>query len=100
MNTDNAINSLKEFKNEFRLVCSDTWGEALGAWFECAGQMNKRGMPIPSEWEYSPGLGGDGTEPDSYWYELFENSTGNMLREIGNFLFRYCQYLKYNGVDY
>lgn len=95
-----GLNSLKEFKDEFRLICSDTWGNALDAWFECAGQMNKRGLLIPYEWEYRPGLGGDGTDEDSYWFELFENTNDDLLINIGNFLFRYCQFLRHCKVDY
>jgi len=91
--------TLKKFKNEYRLICTDTWGDAMDAWFECAGQMNKRAMEIPRTWEYRPGLG-IGTDTESYWYELFENAKANELVQIGRFLFRYCQYLKFKGKDY
>ena len=91
--------TLKEFKNEFRLICSDTWGDAMGAWFECAGRMYKKNMQIPEKWEYRPGLG-DPCEPDNYFYSLFAHSSKKQLQTIGNFLFRYCQMLKYYGKDY
>ena len=92
--------NLKSFKNEFRLICTDTWGDAMNTWFECAGWINWRGIPTPKEWEYSPGLGGDGREEDNYFYELFESSSDEELIAIGNFLFRYCQYLKFKEIDY
>jgi hypothetical protein len=91
--------SIKDFKNEYRLICTDTWGDAMQAWFECAGQMNKRGLSTPVLWQYKPGIGG-GTEEDCYWYGIFENAPNNALETIGNYLFRYCQFLKYKKVDY
>jgi hypothetical protein len=95
------MNSVKEFKNELRLISdTDVWGTSVEAWFECAGHMNKRGLHIPSSWEYSQGLGGDGTENESYWYELFEAAPDNVLINVGNLLFRYCQFLRYKGKDY
>lgn len=92
--------NLKKFKEEFRQMCNDTWGDAVDAWFECAGHMYNRGIDIPYEWEYSPGTGGNGTDEDSYWYDLFKKITNEELIKIGNFLFRYCQYLKFKGKDY
>lgn len=91
--------TLKEFKNEFRLMCSDTWGDAMDAWFECAGRMYKRKMKFPPEWEYYEGAG-DPTNEDSWFHSMFSKSSNKELRIIGNFLFRYCQYLKYKGLDY
>lgn len=92
--------NLKQFKDEFRLICSDTWGNAMEAWFECAGHLNKRGEDIPNEWQYRCGMSGDGTDKDSYWYSIFKNTSTKRLRVIGGFLFRYCQYLKMKGIDY
>jgi hypothetical protein len=91
--------NIKDFKNEYRFICTDTWGDAMEAWFECAGQMYKRGLSIPASWEYKPGLG-DGTEKDCHWYEIFENAPNNDLEIIGKYLFRYCQFLRYKKVDY
>ena len=104
MNEDKEIQegftNLKSFKNELRLVTSDTWGSAMDAWFECAGHMHNKGIKIPEDWDYSTGASGDGTEEDNYFYELFLNTDNEMLIEIGSFLFRYCQYLKFKGLDY
>lgn len=92
--------TLTQFKAEYRLKCNDTWGDAMEAWFECAGRMNRRHLHIPHEWQYSPGLGGDGTDKESYWYALFGRCGNKQLGAIGTFLFRYCQFLKHKGVDY
>ena len=92
---------LKDFKNELRLLLpSDEWEVAVDAWFECAGHLWLRGEHIPYEWKYSPGATDDPTEPDSYFHELFETADTNELFDIGAFLFRYCQYLKYKGLNY
>jgi hypothetical protein len=95
------MDSIKEFKQEYALIGDyDHWGNAMEAWFECAGQMNKRGLDIPHEWQYRPGMGSDGTDTDSYWHELFSTTPDDILCAIGNLLFRYCAFLKYKGVDY
>ena len=94
------MKTLQSFKDEFRLICCDLWGDALEAWFECCGQMNKRGILIPECWDYFPGMGGDGTDIDSYWHELFEVVSTRLLKKIGDFLFRYCQFLKFKKMDY
>ena len=90
---------LKAFKEEFRLICTDTWGDALESWFECAGQMYSRHLPIPTEWEYHVGAG-DGTDPDSYFHELYKNASDFELIRIGEFLFRYCEFLRYKNINY
>ncbi len=95
--------AIKDFKAEFRMICTDTWYDAKDAWFEATGQMHKRGIKIPSEWEYSPGKNfpdgspADGTCPTSYFYEIFGNLSDEEITEVGNFLFRYCQFLESNG---
>ena len=94
------MKTLRDFIDEYRLTCSDTWGCAMEAWFECAGQLTKRGMSVPNEWEYRPPLGSDGTDEESYWYELFEQATPELMNEIGEFLFRYCMLLKRAKKDY
>lgn len=93
------MKNLKDFFEKFRLICCDTWGEPIEAWFECVGQMNKRGLLIPEKYEYHPGLG-NGTDKESYWYELYEATSDEMLVIIGEFLFRYCRLLKHFRKDY
>lgn len=90
--------NLKEFKNEFRLVCDDTWSTAMEAWFECAGRLYLNDIMMPTNWEYRPSA--YPCDNESYWYELFDKSTNKDLMAIGKLLFRYCQYLKYKKIDY
>lgn len=93
--------TFKVFKSEYKYGFSgDHWGIALDAWFECAGAMWWRGMSIPSEWNYSPGMASDPREPDSYFHALMNEASDEILLEIGNFLTRYCQYLKFKKCDY
>ena len=101
--------NLKQFKSEFRFMCSDTWGDAMDAWFECAGRLYTKRATIPEEWQYRPGLMNrinssrsfmEACERDSYFYNDFKASKVSELRAIGNFLFRYCQFLRHYGKDY
>jgi hypothetical protein len=94
------METLKEFKSEYRLISSDLWGDAMEAWFECAAHLHLRNLTIPNEWEYKPAPCNDNRESDCYWYELFNETDNDLLIEIGNFLFRYCQLLKFYGKDY
>ena len=91
---------LQKFKVEYRFMSCDIWGDAMEAWFECAGQMNKRGLNISENWKYSPGLGSDGTDKESHWYHSFKSMKNDNLIKLGNFLFRYCQFLRYKKIDY
>lgn len=92
--------NLKQFKAEYRFKCDDTWGDAMESWFECAGWLYWNGEVLPTNWKYSPGMDGDGRDPESYWYDLFAGCTTEELWTIGNFLFRYCTYLESRGVSY
>lgn len=94
--------TLQQFKNELRLVGIqfDVWGTAMGAFFECAGRMNRRGLDIPHEWNYSPGMDSDGTDKENYFYALFGRSSNKQLLTIGNFLYRYTNLLERAGKSY
>lgn len=89
---------LSDFKNEFRLICTDTWSNVMEAWFESVGQLYERGIDIPPKYQYSPGIWA--TDPDSYWFELFEHSTTEQLQDIAEFLFRYSSFLEKAGISY
>jgi hypothetical protein len=91
------MKTLKDFTDEFRLISYDSFEDAKEAWFEAAGQMNKRGLAIPNEWAIDF-RGGDGTEPDSHWHEDFEQCTDELLIRIANFTFRYCRFLQHKGL--
>jgi hypothetical protein len=91
--------NVSTFKKDFRLVNTDTWGEAMCAWFDVATELTHRGVPIPKEWNYRSGLA-TAIEEDSYWYESFVNAKDQELIEIGNYLERFTRYLKHLGADY
>lgn len=93
--------TMKVFKQEYKLAFSgDHWGTAMESWFEAVAHMWWRGLPIPSKYEYRPGMSADQREPDSYFHALMEEAPDEVLIEIAEFCFRYCQYLKYKKVDY
>jgi hypothetical protein len=90
--------TIQEFKVELRTMGDDPWGVAMLAFFECAGQLHSRKVAIPEDWEYTPGL--CPIDKDSPFYSIFENTSTLALGRIGNFLNRYCQFLKFKKVDY
>lgn len=89
--------TIKQFKTEFRSMCTDTWGDALDAWFECAGRLYVRGLKLPDEWEYRPAPAGRKycVDKECRWYLEFRYLPTRELREIGCLLFRYCRWIKY-----
>lgn len=94
--------TLKQFKAELRLldIKYDPWGTSMEAFFECAGRMNRRKLPIPAEWQYKPGLGTDGTDKESYWHSLFGRCGNKQLATIGNYLHRLTSALQKAGRSY
>lgn len=91
----------KVFRHEYQFAFSgDHWGTAMEGWFEAVAHMWWRGLPIPSKYEYRPGMSNDQREPDSYFYALCEEASDEVLIQIAELMFRYCQYLKFKGVDY
>lgn len=90
-----------DFKSELRHVLGvDNWGTSMDCWFECAGQMNKRGLYTPIEWNYSPPMGSDGTDEESHFYECFENMGEPYLIKCGTFLYKYTRLLEKYGHSY
>lgn len=91
----------KVFRNEYKFAFSeDHWGTAMDAWFEAVAHMWWRGIPVPTKYEYSPGMGNDPRETDSYFYALCNEASDESLIQIAELMFRYCQYLKFKKVDY
>lgn len=94
-----GMNTILDFKNEFRLRSTDLWEDVKEAWFEAVGQMNKRGLPIPPEWQYEPapcrpdGSAHDGTEPDSPWHEMFAGFDDATIEKLAHILTRYALYI-------
>jgi len=91
--------TLNDLKSEFRLTFSEHWGSTLGWWFAVAGEMHKRGLSIPAEWQYRPGAG-DGIDPDAYETEPCSLAPDEALAIFGNILFRYARRLEKNGMSY
>lgn len=98
---------IKKFKEEFRYITTDTWADALDAWFEVAGQLYLRGITPPDIWDYKPACKVGDVEyrhvllnDDCYFHEMFDNASTEDLKVLGDYLFRYCQHLKYYGMNY
>lgn len=90
---------LKEFKN-LDLFSMDEWGGAMGALFSIASEMFMRGLDIPPEWGYSPGMADDPREPDSIEFEACKEASDCDLEETGKLLNRYLDILRAQGKDY
>lgn len=93
-----AMHTINEFKKEYRLTCTDTWGHAMDIWFDIASHLWQRKLPIPTQWQYRPGI--DPVETDSYFYNDLSTMTDKLLIDCGNLMFRYCQFLRFKGIDY
>jgi hypothetical protein len=91
---------LKEFKKDFKLVCTDKWGESMGSWFDVANVLLSRGIKAPGHWQFKPSPLGFDLDDDSYWVPIFKEYSDDDLITIGNFLERYTKMLRYNGLDY
>lgn len=85
--------------NEFRLMCSDSWGDSMELSFAVAGEMYERGMAIPKKWKYYPSPFGAKDE-DSYWTKPLETVTDEDLERLLTFCWRYTNLLKRHGKDY
>lgn len=87
---------------------NDVWGWGIGHWFDVANTLHLRGEGIPTEWRYrpSPLMAESSEREDSLALsELLDaydagRITGMDLREAGTILSRYCEHLKFHGVDY
>lgn len=83
----------------------DPWGHAMGHMFAIAHTLYMFGGPIPSAWQYRPGLREDeprGEWPDSEWESLYEDGsvTADDLVQAGNVLSRYINILDSKGLSY
>jgi len=80
---------LKEFINEckFAVDSGDRWGSYIGIHFDICEHIEYKGDNAPDNWGYRRGaVSGDTREIDSYWFDIFDNSSIDQLIEIGNFL--------------
>lgn len=93
--------TLDDLKTEFRIdLDSDSWGHCMGCLFDLCGELWHRGDDIPAEWRYSPGMASDPREPDSYWFEVFQEVDSVVLVEFGRILNRYSDKLRTAGRSY
>lgn len=88
----------KELLSELRMICDDSWGDSMEAFFAVAGELLDRGLPIPAAWEYKPGM--SPKDPDSYWTDVLEEASDEALQSFGKFLFRYTCLLHKHGKSY
>lgn len=85
----------------------DPWGSAINAHFDIAECLYRYGAPIPTEWQFSPGLGAGGVfdeENESYFAAqidlmMREGHYSNLVH-AGNVLMRLCAQYKIAGLDY
>jgi hypothetical protein len=68
--------------------------------FAIAGEMLHRGLNIPFDWDYSPGMADDPREPDSIEFDLCLEASDADLERAGNILHRYEDFLRRHGKDY
>lgn len=89
-------------KTEFKLFRDkyDPWGSAMDVFFPIASELYMRGVDIPSQWGYAPGLTDDPRDPENYYTDLIINESDNDLLEFGNLLHRYTNYLDRAGCSY
>jgi hypothetical protein len=77
----------------------DPWGWAMLWWFEVADEMTRRGLEIPQDWHYKPGLDLERDE-DSFEQETLGLADDDALEHFGNILARYARILERQGKDY
>lgn len=96
-----TTNKLSEFKSILRMndVSGDPWGVCMGAFFDCAAHLYEKG-DCPSEWGYNVGWGGNHVDQDSPFFELFYSCSDIELIEIGNYLLRITDILRFKGRNY
>lgn len=92
--------NLREFKSEFKLMCGESWGDILEAWFEACGVLYDRGVALPAKYKYRPGASPKQTNEDNYFFDMFQNSSDDELLTIAEFCFKYAMLLKKYNKDY
>jgi hypothetical protein len=78
----------------------DAWGNCMGWRFAVAAEMWHRGLAIPSEWGYSPGMASDPRELETLEGETCADATDEALELFGAVLLRVYDKLKAAGEDY
>ena len=95
------MQALAEFKAELRQrdLADDPWGTAMGAFFDVAEELERRGGDQPTEWQYRSGANGPPEADENTMYDITEAST-ELLYSLGDLLYRYTNLCKYHGRDY
>lgn len=89
----------RDLMDEFRLIANgDVWGNTMIWWFAVAGEMYCRGLSIPADWQYRPGL--NPKEADAYETDVLEQASDEALHLFGRALNRYAATLKRAGKNY
>jgi hypothetical protein len=100
----NYTKLIKDFKDDFRLISIDPWATAIDAWFEAVGQMYLRNLPIPTKYDYKPGIAGntrDGVLNSNNWFHsIFDNMSNDEIVIIAEYIFRYCKFFKQYKTTY
>ncbi len=78
----------------------DPWGSAMSVLFDLCDRLYHRDGETPAEWHYQPGISGPALEPDSYWFEIFRDTSSAVLITFGHTLHRYIERLRMAGRDY
>ena len=78
----------------------DPWGHAMGAFFDVAGELWRRGCCTPDTWHYSPGAGGPEVSEDAAAVFADLDTTDDQLRRLGAFLHRLTGRLDRAGRSY
>jgi hypothetical protein len=100
-NTNPVLDAFREAFDSY-----DPWGSALSAHFDIAECLYRHGVPVPSEWEFSPGLAaqqelGEDASMFAIDCDLFMSSgyVSNLIH-AGNVLQRYKAQCVLAGKDY
>ena len=77
----------------------DPWGSAMGAFFDTVNEMDRRGLPIPSEFGYRQGAGGP-YDLEEYGFADVAGATDGELIVFASIMHRYTNLLRRNDADY
>lgn len=90
------MNTIKEFKNKFRTICTNDWEDALDAWFEAVGQMYVRKIAIPAKYKFEPGLSSVLEKDNPFHYDLLKKNKTNdiFVTNLAEYLYRYLLMLQ------
>lgn len=76
----------------------DKWGATMGLFFDVAGEMGLRDMPIPDAWGYRPSPFGHHVSEDNE--DVMQGLSSDDLARLGAFCHRLTGRLERAGLDY